>query len=113
MLAQAQRAVATNSIDRFVGSLGMISQFKPDVLDKLDADKWADTYADALGIDPDLIVPGEKVALIRQQRAQAQQAQAQAEQAAMAADSAAKLGNVDTSKQNLLTDATQAFSGYT
>ena len=45
-----------------------------------------------LGIDPELIVPGKQVALIRQQRAQAQ---AQAQQAAMmqqGADTAAKAG---------------------
>lgn len=113
MLAQAQRAVATNSIDRFVGNLGAVAQYKPDVLDKFDADNWADAYADMLGVDPDLIVPGEQVALIRQARAQAQQQAAQAEQAAMAADAAAKLGRVNTSQPNLLTDATQAFSGYT
>lgn len=113
MLAQAQKAVATNSIDRFVGNLGAVAQYKPDVLDKLDADKWADKYADALGIDPDLIVPGEQVALVRQARAQ-QIAQQQAnEQAAVAADAAAKLGRVSTAQPNLLTDATQAFSGYT
>lgn len=113
MLAQAQRAVATNSIDRFVGNLGAVAQFKPDVLDKFDADNWADAYADMLGVDPDLIVPGEQVALIRQSRAQAQQQAAQAEQAAMAADAASKLGRVSTAQPNLLTDATAAFSGYT
>jgi hypothetical protein len=113
MLAQAQRAVATNSIDRFVGNLGAVAGIKPDVLDKFDADKWADTYADALGVDPDLIVPGEQVALIRQARAQAAQQAQQAEQAAMMADTAAKLGGVNTAQPNLLTDATQAFSGYT
>ena len=113
MLAQAQRAVATNSIDRFVGNLGAVAGFKPDVLDKFDADKWADTYADALGIDPDLIVAGEQVALIRQSRAEQMAQQVQAEQAAMAADSASKLGRVSTATPNLLTDATAAFSGYT
>lgn len=113
MLAQAQRAVSTSSIDRFVGNLGAVAQFKPDVLDKFDADTWADRYADSLGVDPELIVPGEEVALIRQSRAQ-QMAQAQqAEQAAMAADAAAKLGRVNTAQPNLLTDATAAFSGYT
>ena len=113
MLAQAQRAIATNSVDRYVGNLGVIAQMKPDVLDKFDADRWADTYADMLGVDPELIVPGDKVALIRQQRVQAAAAAQQAEAANIAADTAAKLGSVDTSKQNALTDATQAFSGYT
>lgn len=71
MLAQAQRAIATNSVDRYVSHLGAVAQIKPEVLDKLDADYWADMYADSLGIDPKLIVSSEKVALIRQQRQQA------------------------------------------
>jgi hypothetical protein len=113
MLAQAQRAIATNSVDRFVGNLGAVAGIKPEVLDKFDADRWADAYADMLGIDPELIVPGDQVALIRKQRAKAQ---AQAQQAAMlnqGADTAQKLGSVDTSQQSALTDVTRAFSGYT
>lgn len=113
MLAQAQRAIATNGVDRFVMNLGQLSQFKPGVLDKLDADRWADAYADMLGIDPELIVPGDKVALIRKQRADAAQAQQQAAALQQGADVAQKLGSVDTSKPNALTDATHAFSGYT
>ena len=113
MLAQAQRAVATNGVDRFVGNLGAVAQFKPDVLDKFDADQWADAYADMLGIDPDLIVPGDKVAIMRNQRAQAAQAQAQTEQLAQGAKTARDLAASDTSGQNALTDVTRAFSGYT
>lgn len=113
MLAQAQRAIATNSVDRYVSHLGAVAQVKPEVLDKLDADYWADMYADALGIDPKLIVPGEKVALIRQQRQQAMEAQQQAAMLQQGADVASKLGSVDTSGQNALTDVTRAFSGYT
>jgi hypothetical protein len=45
MLAQAQRAVGTASTDRFVSNLGVVAGFKPDVLDKFDADKWVDAYA--------------------------------------------------------------------
>ncbi len=112
VLAQAQRAVATNSIDRFVAGLGTVAQFKPEVLDKLDADHWADKYADALGIDPALVVPGEQVTLIRQQRAQQQQAAQQAQMAEQAAGAAAKLGGVDTSRPNALSDTMAAFSGY-
>lgn len=113
MLAQAQRAVATNSVDRFVGNLGAVAGIKPEVLDKFDADRWADAYADMLGIDPELIVPGDQVALIRQQRAEAAKAQQQAAMLNQGADTAQKLGSVDTSKQNALTDVTRAFSGYT
>lgn len=85
ILAQAQRAVATNSIDRFTQNLGVLVAIKPDLADKFNADYWADSYADLLGIDPQLIVPGKEVALIREQRAQAQ---AQANQIAMAKEMA-------------------------
>ena len=78
MLAQAQKAIAVNGIDRFVSNLGQIAAVKPTVLDKFDADYWADVYSDKLGLDPALIVSGQQLALIRQQRAaQAQQAQQQ------------------------------------
>lgn len=109
VLAQAQRAVATNSIDRFVGNLGAVAQIKPDVLDKFNADNWVDAYSDAMGIDPDLIVPSNQVALIRQARAQQAAQQAQSEQAAMAVDAATKLGGISTAQPNMLTGLT----GYT
>ncbi|MFI9652832.1 portal protein [Guyparkeria halopsychrophila] len=113
MLAQAQRAIATNSVDRYVGNLGAIAQMKPDVLDKFDADQWVDAYSDMLGIDPDLIVPNDKVALIRKQRAEAQQQAQQQEAMAQGADTAQKLASADTEGKNALTDVTRAFSGYT
>jgi hypothetical protein len=113
MLAQAQRAVGTNSIDRFVGNLGAVAQYKPDVLDKFDSDKWADAYADMLGVDPELIVADDKVAMIRKQRAQQQQAAQQAAMANSAADTAQKLGNVSTTGGNAASDIIGLFSGYT
>lgn len=113
MLAQAQRAVATNGVDRFVTNLGVVAQFKPEVLDKLDADRWADAYADMLGIDPELIVPGDQVALIRQQRAQAQQAAQQAELLQQGAVTARDLAAAKTNEPSALTSVMDAFTGYT
>jgi hypothetical protein len=112
MLAQAQRAIGVNGVDRFVGALGAVAQMRPEVIDKIDVDKWADSYSDMLGVDPDIIVASENVAIIRQQRAQAQ-AQAQQMQAAqMQADAAAKLGTVKTDEKNAATDFINLFSGY-
>ena len=91
MLAQAQRAIGTNSVDRFVGSLGTVAQMKPEVLDKFDSDAWADVYSDSLGVDPKLVLANDQVAIIRQTRAQAQAAQqklAAAEQASVVARNA-------------------------
>lgn len=112
MLAQAQRAVATNSVDRYVANLGVVAQYKPDVLDKFNSDAWADAYADMLGVDPDLIVPGEQVAVIRQQRAQAAQAQRAAEMMQQGADTAQKLANAQTNTPSALTNVIEMFSGY-
>lgn len=113
MLAQAQRAVATNSVDRFVGNLGAVAQYKPEVLDKFDADHWADAYADMLGVDPKLIVPSDKVAIVRQQRAQAQAAAQRSALVEQQANAAAKLGTVKMDQNNAATSVINAFSGYT
>ena len=109
MLAQAQRAIGTNSVDRYVNSMGMVAQMKPDVLDKFDSDAWADGYADMLGVDPSLIVAGPQVAKIRQARAQAQEAAARQEAHNQAAENMSKLGKVDASNAM---DMMNQFSGY-
>lgn len=113
MLAQAQRAIGTNSIDRYVGNLGMVAQMKPDVLDKFDSDRWADEYADMLGVDPSLILANEQVAKVRQARAQAQQAQAQMAAMQQQAQTAQTLSKAQTGpNQNALMDVMNQFSGY-
>lgn len=113
ILAQAQRAVNTAGIDRLVMNIGSIASFKPEILDKFDADEYADIYSDMLGVDPRLIVPDAKVALIRKGRAEAQQAAAQAAAVEQSANTAKTLASADTGGQNALTDLTQAFQGYT
>ena len=111
MLAQAQRAIGTNSIDRYVNNMGMVAQMKPDVLDKFDSDAWADGYADMLGVDPKLVVGGERVARIRQERAQAQQAMAQQEAQQRAVENAVKLNDSKTGDPSMM-DMMNQFSGY-
>lgn len=114
MLAQAQRAVGANSVDRFVGNLGAIAQFKPEILDKFDADRWAEAYSDMLGVDPNLIVANDQVAIIRQQRAQAAQ---QAQQAAIMEQGSKTAKNLAQSpignNTNALEGVLSQFSGYT
>lgn len=110
VLAQAQRAVATNGVDRFVGNLGQIAQFKPDVLDKFDSDKWVDAYSDMLGVPPSLITSSDQVALIRKQRAQAQQQQAQLQAAEQASAAAKNLGATPTTGGNAASDVMGMFA---
>ena len=113
-LAQAQRAIATNGLDRFLIGLGGVAQMRPDVLDKFDADKWVDVYSDALGVDPSLIIAGDKVAIVRQKRAQAEQEAQATALAQQQADAAAKLGTIQTQggASNAGSDILNMFSGY-
>jgi hypothetical protein len=113
MLAQAQRAIGANSVDRFVGSLGTVAGIKPEVLDKFDQDNWADVYADSLGIDPSLIVASDKVAMVRQARANAEAMQQKiqaAQQASVAAKNVAQAGQASQAGGG--SDVMGMFSGY-
>lgn len=112
MLAQAQRAIGTNSVDRFVGNLGAVARFKPDVLDKFDADEWANMYSDMLGVDPHLIVADKEVAIIRDARSRAQAAQAQAQMQTQQSQTVKNLAQAPTSQPNALQDVMNMFSGY-
>lgn len=113
MLAQAQRAIGTNSIDRFVGNLGQVATFKPDVLDKFDSDQWVDAYSDMLGVDPKLIVASDKVAMLRESRAKMQAQQAQAEQMKAMSETGKNLGGIQTGDgSNAAMDLMNQFSGY-
>jgi hypothetical protein len=112
MLAQAQRAIGTNAVDRFVGNLGVIAQMKPDILDKFDQDQWADVYADMLGVDPSLIVADKEVALLRDARNQAMAAKEQAAAMQQTSQSVKNMAQAPTGQQNALTDVMNMFSGY-
>lgn len=113
VLAQAQRAINTNSTDRFVLNIGQVAQFKPEVLDKFDSDAWADSYSEQLGIDPMLIVANDQVAIIRQARAKAQAAQQQAAVMEQNSKTAKNLGATPTSgPPNAAMDMMNQFSGY-
>jgi hypothetical protein len=113
MLAQAQRAIGTNSVDRYVANLGAVASFKPEVLDKFDADKWADSYADMLGVDPNLIVGTDQVAVVRQARAKMDAQRAQMEQVKQMSEVGRNLGTVETGAgTNAGMDIMNQFSGY-
>lgn len=103
MLAQAQKAVATGGIERIWAFAGQIAAMKPDVLDKLDSDQTLDVYSEMLGVDPSIVVPDDKVAEMRQARAQQLQAQQAAEmagQVAPAIKSSAEAASVLADAQN-------------
>lgn len=114
VLAQAQRAITTNSTDRFVAGLLTVAKGKPSVLNKFNEYAWADDYADSLGVNPKILNDDKTVAAMEQ--AQAKQAQA-AQASAMAEQASKTAKNLATSptggEPNALQDVTRAFQGYT
>ena len=109
VLAQAQRAVATQGMDRLLGAVGQLAQVKPEVIDKVNFDQVIDNYADAYGVDPKVIIPDDQVAKMREARAQ-QMAQQQAAAAMpQTIDSAKTASEIDTQG---LQDVLTSLQGY-
>lgn len=90
-LAQAQKAVATGSIERLAGFVGNLAAGKPEVLDKLDADQAIDEYAEMIGAPATIVLSDDRVAEIRKERVAAMQQQMGVQQAQPVAQ-AAKAG---------------------
>jgi len=105
ILAQAQRAVGSNSVDRFMGNVVQLSQVKPDLLDKVNFDKWADNYSEMLGVETDIIVDDDNVLALRKARAEAEAAQAQVEMSREMSAGAKDMGSVKTDERNVAADA--------
>ncbi len=109
VLAQAQRAVASQGVDRLLGTVGQLAGLKPEILDKIDFDQVIDDYGDMYGVNPKIIIPDDAVAAVREQRAQAAQ-QAQAGAALPEMVQAAKTaGEVNTQG---VQDVMQGLMGY-
>jgi hypothetical protein len=109
VLAQAQRAVATQGMDRLLGTVGQLVAIWPEARHKIDALQAIDEYADGYGVSPKIVVPDEIVAQRMQAEAQ-QQAAAQAAAAApVMADTAKTASEVDA---NNLRDIMGSFQGY-
>jgi len=109
VLAQAQRAVATQGMDRLLGTVGGLAQMKPEVLDKIDFDQVVDDLGSAYGVNPKIILPDDQVAALREQRAQAMQAQQSAAAMPAMVDAAKTAGDINTQG---LGDVMQSLQGY-
>ena len=102
VLAQAQKAVGLAAMDNLFGFVASVAQFNPAVLDKVDFDQAVDERADMLGVSPRIVVPDDKVAEMREAKAQ-QAAQANAMQQGMAmADMMAKAGSAKVDQSTAL-----------
>ena len=106
MMAQAQKLIGIQSLERLVGFVGNVAGVQPSVLDKLDIDQCVDEYADMVGAPPRSVRSDDEVEVIRQQRAQAEQAAKLAEMAQplqQAAQGAKLLSETDVTDVSALT----------
>ena len=111
-LAQAQKSIGANQIDRMIGTIRVLAEMKPDAMDKLNVDETIDVYGDMIGVDPRMIVPGNKVAMIRKARAEAQAAIQQAETMATQMGAVKDASTALTAaQQNSQMDVLGQFSG--
>jgi len=108
ILAQAQRQVGSNAIDRFMSNVAAVVEIKPEVLDKIDFDEWVDSMADMLGIETKMIVSQENVERLRQARAQYEAAQAQLAAQQQQAATMKDAGSVKTDESNVVADQLRA-----
>ncbi|MCM1513271.1 MAG: portal protein [Oxalobacter formigenes] len=112
MMAQAMKASQVNTVDRFLACVFNVAQVKQEVLDKIDADRLVDSYAEMLSVPPELIADEKTVRAIREQRAQAQAAQQAQIEAQQQASMAKELSQADISGDNALTQLMDQYQGY-
>ena len=110
-LAQAQRAVGLAGIERLLSLTAAVAGAKPEVGDKIDGDQIIDEAADMLGTPASVVLPDDKVAEIRTQRAQREAAITAAAAAQQGAEIAKTASGIDTEGKNALTDIIGAVTG--
>lgn len=120
ILAQAQKQIGTNSIDKLTMGLGAVAmmqinaQQQPTVLDNFDPDGWYDQYTDALGTDPTLDIDPDQRDANRNAKAKAAAKAQQAAQMQQAAETAKTAAQAPTQggASNVLGDVMNNLQGY-
>jgi len=108
-LAQAQRTVSAQGMDRLLGSVGSLAGLFPAVVDKINPYQVVDDYADMYGVNPKAIVPTEDAQAAANARAKAAQAQAAMAQAPAMAQTAKAISGIDPGNMR---DVMNQFQGY-
>jgi hypothetical protein len=108
-LAQAQRAVSAQGLDRLLGTIGSIAGLFPEAARKVNVMKLVDEYADLYGVNPEVIVPTDEAQAAADQQAKAAQAAQMAAAAPGLAGAVKTMGDVNPEGLN---DVMNRFSGY-
>lgn len=108
-LAQAQRIVAAQGMDRLIGTVTSMAQLWPEVRHKVNAMQAVDDYADVFGVNPELVVDDDKANAAADAERQAMAAQQAAATAPDLAKAAQAAGNTNTDQ---LREVMGMFQGY-
>lgn len=109
-LAQAQKRIGVEKLERHVGFVGDLSAIKPNVLDTLDGDYIVREHGRGMGVPSRTHVGADDVIEIRRVKAEAAAAAAEQEAENMTAQTAQTLSNAKTGEDNLLTEMAEAAS---
>lgn len=108
-LAQAQRIVAAQGMDRLIGTVTSMAQLWPEVRHKVNAMQAVDDYADVYGVNPELIHDDDQANAAADAERKAMAAQQAAEQAPNLAKAAQAAGNANPDQ---LREVMGMFQGY-
>lgn len=109
VLAQAQRMVAAQGVDRLLTTVGNLAALKPEVLDKVDFDQVVDDMGEMFGVNPALIVPDDAVAEIRKARADMMAKEKATAMVPALASAGKDAGQIDVDNMR---DVMQGLQGY-
>ncbi len=98
----AQKAQEIPTVERVASFVKALAEIDEEVIDTLDADKFAEKYAEIAGLPPDLLRSPEARAAIRQARAEKRQAQEMGAAMGAAAGGAKDLAGASLESDNAL-----------
>lgn len=108
-LAQAQRIVQAQGMDRLLGTIGTMSSLWPEVRHKINPMQVVDDYADVYGVNPETIHDDKTAGAMAAQEQQQQQAQ---QVAAVVPDMAKAAQAVGNTNPDQLQSVMNMFQGY-
>jgi hypothetical protein len=109
-LAQAQRIVSAQGMDRLLATVGNLVGINPEIVDKIDFDQSIDDYGQMYGVNPEIIVPDEIVAEKRAARAKQQAAMQSAANMPQAVDSAKTASEIDPANLQSVMASLQGYN---
>jgi len=108
-LAQAQKAVGTQGINKIIQLIQSIYQTKPEVIDTVNWDELILVYADLIGVSPRIINDNDRIQMIREIRMSMEAAALEQEQRNQEVDNLKKMSETKVTENE---NAIQSAASY-